>query len=106
MLLNTLVNLGFYYFIVATGAGWDTICSALDRKDYRIVGVDVYVEGEVYNVEVLIGTASGRPIFFVKCPHFCTWNDRKSRRCIIAALVCTFELSGQPVDDIRVGDLL
>lgn len=106
MLLNTLVNLGFYYFIVATGAGWYTICSALDRNDYRIVGVEVGVEGEVYDVEVLIGTASGRPIFFVKCPHFCTWNDRKSRRGIIAALVCTFELSGQPVDDTRVGDLL
>jgi hypothetical protein len=110
LLLQALFNAGVPFFLVATGAGWDTLVAMLNTKaqgSSALVScpVDIGAASERRDVHVIVySTAIFGARFFVKCPHFSVWPEH--RASIVASLVCLFELAGQPVAAADVVALL
>ena len=102
LLLGALYRAGFRFFVVATGVGWTMLLKTLDKAHYAVVACDT-ASGE--KVEVLVfATPVYKPLFFIKCAHFCTWHQE--RASIVASLACAFELAGQPLADKDIEALL
>ena len=102
LLLGALYRAGFRFFVVATGVGWTMLLKTLDKAHYAVVACDT-ASGE--KVEVLVfATPVYKPLFFIKCAHFCTWH--RERASIVASLACAFELAGQPLADEDIEALL
>ena len=102
LLLGVLYRAGFRFFVVATGVGWTMLLKTLDKAHYAVVACDT-ASGEKVEVLVFVKPLY-KPLFFIKCAHFCTWHQE--RASIVASLACAFELAGQPLADKDIEALL